>query len=540
LRTHNDDITKLHDLFDQGFMAAYRIANQNKRRGILPYLQSIYRRWYYATFVEDIPLSPANLVESICVHYDSVGEAGPLLTESYLLAHARSKSKLTGIDNKIKKYSIDNHPMVDDLRLLINNCTPHIDLHPSDSFTATQALDFGDIVSLNDPMYAAFLLEAAIEMKLIAKVPSVGVNRYKPAASSTKALAAPSREILTDIVEASITIAAKGLQNLAMLPDSLFSPSFLRSLLYKPMLTDDIFEKVYDALGYDMDEVMDFTMDEGSLSDLDVDLLAGTFMTGVLLDKFFFTPFGHFMKLIRPLYILPFNFETEITEYINVCDRPEESSIAFFAPCSSYTLTDIGLELLGVEKTDDNYLDAAKFAPFDRMKDNLFSSRESLSAFAELARHLSPMGFSAPPEEIYTFRARLESDKTIWAHVQMPTDDTLDNIYDEIVDCFGLKENGDYTFYHDKEENRFAEYASPRRAKRGRKTSDTPLSGMDFQHQKHMLLIAYNQAMPFGDAAPTIRVELEMLGAKPPDVSHDYPRISRLSSGLKEKIDTFF
>ena len=538
MRTHTDDIKKLHTLFDQNFMTAYRSANPNKRRGVLPYLQSIYRRWYYSTLIEDVPLSPANLVESICVHYSREdGDDSSKYATSYPVAHARNKSKLTGVDFRLVEYSLDNHPIVDDMRLLIRYCTPHIDLHTGDSFKAAQALELGEQVSLNDPLYAAFLLEVSLEMRLIAKVPSVGVSRFKPTARAAEILSAPCREILTDIVEASITIASKGLQNLVMLPETLFSPSFVRSLLHKPMFTDDIFEKVYDALGYDMDEVMDFTMDDDSLDSLDVDLLAGTFMTGVLLDKFFFTPFGHFMKLIRPLYILPFEFGTEITEYINVSDDPEESTIAFFAPCSSYTLTDIGLELLGIDKTEDNYLDIAKAAPFEQMKDTLFTSQESLTVFAEIAKHLSPMRFEDPPEEIYTFRVRLESEKAVWVHLQMPSDDTLHDMYEEIVDCLGLKDNNDYTFYHDKDENRFAEYASLKRAKRGRKTSDTPLEDLDFQHQKQMLLVAYNQAMPFGDAATTVRIGLEMMSVKPPDDAHDYPRVSRVSKGFRESTD---
>ena len=526
MRTHIDDIQKLHALFEQNFMAAYRSSNTNKRRGILPYLQSVYRRWYYSTLVEDVPLSPANLTESISVHY---GQAAA----TYPVAYARSKSKFTGVDMKLVEYSPDNHPMVDDMRLLVDYCTPHIDMGP-DAFKPAQALELGERVSLNDPLYAAFLLEICFEMKLITKVPSVGVSRYKPAARAVKALAAPCRDILADIVDAAITIASRGLQNLVMLPDSLFTPAFVRSLLHEPMFTDDIFAKVYDALGYDMDDMLDLTMDEDGLDSMDVDLLAGTFMTGVLLDKFFFTPFGHFMKLIRPLYILPFEFGAEIVEFINVSDDPQENTIAFFAPCSSYTLTDLGLECLDVDKTDDNYMDAAKAAPFEQMKDTIFSSREALSIFAEIAKHLSPMHIEDPPEEVYTFRVRLESDTTIWAHLQMPSDADLHDMYEEIADCMGLKDNSDYIFYHDKKENRFAEYASNKRAKRGRKTSDAFLDDLDFSHQKQMLLVAYNQKLPFGGADPTVRLELEMMGAKPPDAGQEYPRVSRVSKGLRE------
>ena len=537
MRTHLEDIQKLHALFSHNFLEAYRNINPRKRRNVLPFMQSIYRRWYYSAIIEDTPLSPANLLESICAHYGQ-----PAAT--YPVAHARNKSKLTGIDVQLTEYSLDKHPIVDDMRLLLDYCTPHVDLLESDTFTVVQALELGEQTNLNDPLYAAFLLEAALEMRLVVKVPSVGVNRFKPAGKAGHAtpadeiMAAPCKDIFREIIDAAITIASRGLQNLVMLPESLFSPAYVRSLLMVPMFTDDIFARVYEVLGYDMDEVMDFTLEEGSdMDSLDVDLLAGTFMTGVLLDKFFFTPFGHFMKLIRPLYILPFDFGSEITDYINTSDIPEEGAIAFFAPCSSYTLTDLGLECFGITKTEDNYLDAAKAVPFEQMKDTIFSSSEALGVFAEIAKHLSPLRFEEPPEDIYTFRVRLEKDTAIWAHVQMPSDSTLHDMYVEIADCLGLKDNSDYTFYHDKVENRFAEYASQRRAKRGRRTSDAQLEDLDYEHQNQMLLVAYNQALPFGDEEPTIRLQLEMLHAKPPEIGHEYPRVSRVSKGLKESLE---
>ena len=531
--SHIYHIQNLHSLFDESFMAAYREANPKKRRGALSFIQAIYRRWYYSTMIENTPLSPANIFESICRHYDK-----PPAT--YPVAHKRGKAKLAGIDIQLLEYSLDKHPIVSDMRLLIKNCTPHVDLLlEADAFSAAQALDFGEKLSLNDPHYAAFLLEVSLWMKLLVKVPSVGVNRFKPASNIDETLSTSDKILFRDIVDITIAMAAKGLQNLVMLPESLFSQAFVSSLLTAPMDTDDIFSRIYDSLGYDLDDILDMTMDmdlNEEPDSMDVDMLAGTFMTGVFLDKFFFTPFGHFMKLIRPLYVLPFEFEDEIADYVQVSNDPEEGIIAFFAPCSSYTLTDLGLEFFQVEKTEDNYIDAAKTIPFEQMKHTVFSSKEALSVFVEIARHLAPVRMEEAPEDIYTFRVRLENDTSIWAHLQMPAASTLHDLYLEITDCFELKENNDYIFYHDKDENRFAEYASSRRLKRGNKTSDIELTDLDFERQKQMLLIAYKQVVPFGGADPSTRIQLELLHQKPVDDNNEYPRISRASKKLKEEI----
>jgi len=514
-------------------MDTYREANPRKRRNALPYLQAIYRRWYYSTLVEDAPLSPANILDSICRYHNKPAALHPV-------ARMRGKAKLMGIDMELVEYSLDNHPVVGDMRLLIEYCTPHIDLGEGDVFLTASALELGAKLTLNDPHYAAYLLEVALRMKLIVKMPSVGVNRFRP--GQNKAPTLTERDLLGEIIDTTISIAARGLQDLIMLPESFFTPAFIRDLLTTPMETDEIFAQVYDVLGYDLNDLVDITMDLGSdLDGTDVDLLAGTFMTGVLLDKFFFTPFGHFLKLIRPLYVLPFEFEGEITDYVDSSDDPEESIIAFFAPCSNYTLTDMGLEYFQVEKSDDNYIDTTEIVPFDQMKDTVLSSKEALCAFAAVAKHLAPLRLGQDdqlPEEVYTFRVRLETDPAIWAHLQMPKDATLDDMYTEITEILELKDNGNYSFFHDKEENRFAEYAAPRRTKRpGGKASDAELGSLDFEHQKQMLLAAYNQSAPFVDEDPTVRVQLELLHKKPPEIGHEYPRVSRVSKGLRSEME---
>ncbi|MCL2571645.1 MAG: hypothetical protein FWE11_04510 [Defluviitaleaceae bacterium] len=536
MKTYLDYIQSLHALFDTYFMEAYREANPRRRRSTLPYLQAIYRRWYYSTIIENTPLSPANIIEAICRHH---GQSHSI----YPVARERSKAKLTGIDMELIEYSLEAHPIIDDLVLLTDFCLPYIDLTDEGIMPSDKARKLAEKLSLCDPHYGGFLLELALRMKLIIKVPSIGVNRFCVATDIKNRLLTPASDLFHEIVEATIFLSSKGLQDLVMLPESLFSVSFVRSLLVNPMETDDIFARVYEVLGYDLEDLLDITMgmkdtDDEDIDGRDMDLLAGTFMTGVYLDKFFFTPFGHFLKLIRPLYVIPFEFEGEIADYTAVNNDPEEGIIAFFAPCSSYTLTDLGIEYFGVSKTEANFLDVADAIQFENMKDSIFSSKEALEVFVAVAKHLGPIGTMQKGQgwnSIYTFRVRMESDTSVWIHLQVPESATLHQMYDEIAMHLYIKDNGDYTFYHDKEENRFAEYSSPKRAKRrGKNAEETEISKLDFEHQKQLLLVAYNQAIPFGRTNPTMQVEIELLHIKPPEEGYEYPRISRVSKGFRE------
>jgi hypothetical protein len=241
------------------------------------------------------------------------------------------------------------------------------------------------------------------------------------------------------------------------------------------------------------------------------------------------------------MYALPFAFSDEVVDYVNVCEDPDEAFVAFFAPCSSYTLTDIGLKILGVKPTPENYLDI-KELPFENMKDAIFVSEESLALFVQMAQQLAPLALAGGfPGQVHTFRIRLESDTTKWMHLHVPENFTLEHLYEEIAEYFNLKPNGDFSFFHDKTENRFAEYPSAKRAakvKSPKTTADkTTLSELDFEHMNMLLMNAYSQSAMFTNEPPTIRLQLERLSEKTPDWGEIYPQPGRMSKKMKEQME---
>lgn len=530
----------LHSLFENGFLEAYRGANNKKRRRVLPYLQAIHRRWYYATLVEHTPFSPANLMESIAAHFSEEPDKYPVVL-------LRTPAKVTGVDTKIIAYTIDNHPAVADIRRIMEYCTPHIDLYETGGFTDAQALEVAEFLSINDPHYASFLLEIAVWMKMLVKMPSLYVQRMQPSKKSPEILGRQNDELLRDIIDAAVQMTACGLRNSIPMPEHIFSESFVRSLLTHPVETDEIFARVFEVMGYDLDDLLDIgemPIPEGLSPEhlgVDMELLSGTFVMGIVLDRFFFTPFGHFLRLIRPLYAMPFAFYEEVGDYVNVSEDPEEAFVAFFAPCSSYTLTDLGLKVLGIAPTEENYFPASEM-PFDTMKDSIFVDEHALQTFVDVAQHLSPLAFfGGLPGQIYTFRVRLEADTAVWLHLQVPDNFTLANFYDEIAQCFDLKNNADFSFFHDKTENRFAEYPSEKRAAKAKNpkppAEECMLSELDFDHMNSLILAAYGQAGIFSDEPPTVRLQIERLSEKPPDFGEMYPQVGRISKKMKMQAD---
>lgn len=530
----------LHNNFEESFMNAYRDASVKKRRKALPYLQAIHRRWYYATLVEHTPFSPANLMGCIGKYFN-------VAPDTYPVATLKTPSKVTGIDYHVLSYTSQKHPAVQDLRTVIDFCTPHIDLHEAGSFHDEQALEVAELLSITDPHYASFMLEISLVMKLLSKMPSLYVQRMQPSKKSGEILARADSEVLMDIIDAAISVAASGMRMSIPMPEAIFTDAFVRSLLTTPMETDDIFARVFNILGYDIEDLLDIgsmpISDEMSPEHLglDMELLSGTFVMGIVLDRFFFTPFGHFLRIIRPMYALPFAFTEEVVDYVNVADDPEEAFVAFFAPCSSYTLTELGLEVLKTTPTENNYFDAGELK-FENMKDTIFIDDYTFATFVEMARQLSSFALSnGMPAAVYTFRVRLESDNSMWLHLQVPDNFSLAELYDEIAQHFDLKNNGDFSFFHDKIENRFAEYPSTKRAAKSKnpkpQAEECILSDLDFEHMSQLILAAYNQTFLDANSPPTVRFHLERLNEKPPDFSEEYPMVSRVSKNMRLQED---
>ena len=521
----------LHGLFDENFMTAYRKANPRRRRRLLPYMQSIYRRWYFATLAEHTPFAPANLMEGICRIFK-------INMNTYPIPMLRTSAKVTGIDFALFTCSLDLHPAAGDMRILLNLATPHLDVSEDACFTDEQALDIAEHLSINDPHYASFLLELAIRMKLLTKAPSIHIFRMQPTDKGEEIFEWDDRSLFREITETAIIMTAGALRNSMPVSEHLFTPGFVRSMLTEPIETDTLFSKIFEASGYDINDILqtgamplpgEDEIDE--YDDADLELISSTYVMGIVLDRFFFTPFGHYLRLIRPMYTLPFDINEEIEDYISVCEDPHEAFVAFFAPCSSYTLTWLGLLYFEVEPMSGNFFDTFD-SSFVNLVKTMLESDSSFRAFVDIAQYFTPpyAEEGIMLNEVYTFRVRDTDRPSMWIHLQMPTGTTLCDVYTEAEKYFDMAPGDDFTFFHDKTENHFAEYPSAKRAARAKKprkdACQTGLRDLDFVSMNQMLLVSHN-------SRPPVRLNLELMRTDPADLDERHPRVIRMSKEMK-------
>ena len=526
----------LNSNFNKNFLKVYKNASVSKRRRLIPFIHTIYRRWYYATMVEGTPLSPANMFSSICGFHG-------VEQNTHAIPVVRTPTKLVGISATTLGYTVDEHPIMEDITHIMNYCNPYIDIHEMDALTEEQALDISLLLSIKDSYYAAFLFDIILRLGLIEKVPALYVNRLNPTAKYDEFTKQKPRDMLIQVINTTIQFSSYGLRTSLQMPTAPFTNEFILEILKNPMKTDDLIQMAFASIGVDITQIMNRDIFSEEFQDSEeydeIDgLIHSMYVVGLALDKYLHTPFGYFLRLLNPLYVTPFEFEHEMTTFLDLPDDPAETFFSFYLPPELYRLTELGQALLGVAKSPSDNLYTV---PFAQMKDAVFHDETTFELFLDMAGQVFPQLFeSIALGIIYSFKVKASYKPTLWAHVKISENSSLHQLYSLIAELFGLRDNSEYSFFHDKTENLFAEYPSAKRSGRlrvARDDAETILTELNFEHMKHMVLTTYNQALPFTKDTPTKRFEIEFMGESEPNNDEDYPRVSRLSKALSVTVN---
>lgn len=532
-------LNALHGMFKEDLLSIFDDIDSPMLRKILPHAPAIFRRWYYSTLIENIHFSPANLVDTMC-HFHGAPPGTHIVTE------VSTFTKMPQLQYKLLSYSMDAHPIVADLRRLVDLCTPHIDLCEEWCFSDVQAIKYAKKLSLRDPEYAAFLLDVICKMKILVRMPSLYVQRMHVSVDADEILALPNVELLRRITDAVVELAAEGLQSALPAPVPFFHPEHIRQLIVLPQTTDDILGQVFSSLGYNLDSLlrteafdpMDDLIEEAEQM---AEIMSSIFFLGVMLDKLFFTPFGYFLKFVRPVYSIPFSIEDETEHFTDEIEDLEDGEIisAFFAPCTSYTLTDLGAEFFGVEKTEENYLDTRFVLPPEILASGALVSPIGIRVFVDAAKAAVPLNERA--DTIYTFRVCAQQIPTLWINIQIQKTATLHMLFEEVMDAFYITDDLGYNFYHGATESPFTEYVgipwleSQKKAKYSKKHSHIMLTEIDFDHMAHMILVA-----ACSDAVYNMRdinmqkFTLEWIDETAPEINVHYPYVSEASESMQQ------
>ena len=514
---YEEYVTQINKRFVGIFDSIYKKSDKYQRAKLLPCLANIYRRWYYSSLVENTYLTPANIVEALNWQYNRQPNFYPVV-------NTRTPVNYTGLSFSYQEYDRNNHPIVSDFRKIIDFCKPDIDLTESDKMPEELAYEAAKNLHMNDPCYAMYLLDLAVEMGFLVKIPSIHANRAQLVPGIEKHLAIPDEDLFDKIVNTTLRYASRSLSELIPIPTPLFDEEYLINILKEPVETDAIFQRLYDTIGVDIEDLIGLDIFE-ELDMLDMAVISGTYLLGIIIDKFFLTPFGHYLKLIRPIYMLPFDFKNEIEIYLDSYIEEDELGIAFYAPCSCYHLTKMGLEYFNVRPNPNNYLDI----------EHKLSFSDVAVLFEKVPKNLNLEAVTKIFDRetcIYTLKVRYQEDPRLWLNIDASDITSLHRLYLELAYYFDLDKQGEYTLFSDITENPFTAYSSPNQQRRPRKTSDTTLGALALE-EKQTMILSVSQPRPGGSKRKE-KWMLEVTKIHQGKPGQTYPAVTRLGKAMQD------
>ncbi|MCL2664429.1 MAG: hypothetical protein FWE82_02340 [Defluviitaleaceae bacterium] len=527
---YTEYLNRINNWFESSFGDIYRKSSKKNRVMLLPYISNIYRRWLYSSLIEGTVLTPANLVEAL--NHDNARTP-----DSLPAVALKNSQNYSGMTFEVRECTLEHHPVVSDFKKFLRFYHPDIELSPDDFMDIGDLIRASENLSLRDPHYADYLFQIALDMGYLVKIPSVYSNRAQTAPGYESRLNAPDIKLLAEIVMATISNASCMIVGLMQLPETAFTESFLLSILKKPMWLDDIYSHVYGKLG------INFFDGDGSQADrssVNAAAASGSFLMGVVLDKFFFTPFSYYLQLIRPIYPTPFDFENELRLFIDTPFDADELYTAFFTPCVQYHLTELGLILFNCVPDSENFLNVKMRLPFKPVFEQLIKLQEQAEANIGDKKTADKNGQSG---KIYEIRIKYEPNASLWLCIDVTEQTTLHRLYLELSAHFGLEPQGVYSFFADTTESPFTEYTSPQHARPTKKTNATAMADLNFEVNHKFVLVTHPGRNLLSRSAKKrnpkciTRLALEIEKIKPKQLNRFYPSVTRLSKAFREMGD---
>jgi hypothetical protein len=95
------------------------------------------------------------------------------------------------------------------------------------------------------------------------------------------------------------------------------------------------------------EELLEDTFDEHDfLAKHKIDSMEDLFIISLMLDMYFYTPFGYYLQLIQPVYINEYDIENEADDILTNSEDIQSARMQLFTPAISYDLTPLGEAVL--------------------------------------------------------------------------------------------------------------------------------------------------------------------------------------------------
>ncbi len=532
---YEQSFTSIINVFGETFLKAYKNNKMKGKTKILKFIVSFYRRWYHSAIIEDTLISPANLITEL-----NRLQGKPLCTYPIISLNSYDRISIPEVMQRV--YTIDTHPVIKDLEIFIESCYPDVELKENGIPTADHVDTLLDKVSVYDPFYVEYLGMLAVKLKLLKKSVSIYSNKAQVSEKYKKLFAKKPNEIFKAIVEASAEISSFFINQVLPLDKKYFNKEYIIKKLKEPTTTDEIFKEIYESIGLSFESIVD--MDPQDNADEFYGLImSSTFFLGIVIDKYFYTLFGFYLKIISPEYMLPYDIADDLTYAIESFKIDDEVEVSMFAPCYNYYLTELGNDFFQIQSKNKSVLNLRDDTSLDlifKLATTKLVSQSHLEKQLDLI--LDKVSESKPDLKIWELKIAFNEQKNLWIKIDVTDNFTLHDLYNEICYEFNLPIANNYIFYKDTTESPFVRFMPSKSGKRSSKSDETKLSTLEFEENHEFVLVLENTHNPFDKKAiplKQLKFHITLRKIKNINNQYSYPRVIGESKALKEMYNEF-
>lgn len=502
----NKIIDRLNEKFRSEFEDMYKSLKVQGKSCILKYIPALFKRWYYSALIEDTVITPAAITE-----YGSESE------NVYPIVRVNSINRIGSFDFKNLKYSVENHPMCEDFRAVV------------DRFESGVALDddlkmkFEDVKEINttincDGDYITYLIMLGIDMDYIEKMPSVGVEMYCTTDRAKELKNISNKELLVNLYNGALKISSSFLSDSFLDESYDITPDMLKVWLAKGDTVDKIFEEAYGNFSIDVSLAMAFE----DMDEMERALTANTYMRGLLLDKWFLTPFSSYFRFIDTVYMYEFSFYDELMYLINaektyeILGDEEIIDAAVYAPCTIYKTSKLGAEFFNINYSDKKPIVFEKISIESILKGSVEGNLKERRRILKLYKSTF---------NVCNLKISLEGNENNKYRVQIKDNMPLNEFHFLIVSLFGeyVKLDESFKFYK-LPASPFTEYTPSFMGLRGPHTDDYTIGAVLDDGEK----CYYEQTVQKGESCETYKICIELESITSNEIGVRYPNVIKL------------
>lgn len=417
---------RILDQFTNDFNSIYIHMTGRQRREIARLAPTLFVRWYYSALFQETILSPSAIIES--QRENQVYGKG---LYSLCLNVKNFSGDTLDFSFSRNYYSVEDHPIYNDLAVLYRYMSPVLYLNEDLSLKEKDICILQKNLSISDRYYVEYLFRLGGNLGMYSKMASIFEPCVQPDPEFERFFLLEPEQRFSLIIDISREICASVLNSEFPYDFCVISSDTINGFLEKPRSIDDMFISIYHSIGIDLDDILKRSND-GDVDSMDSAVISSAYYLGILMDKYFIYIFGHYLRLIRPLYSCPVSISETVNALFTTIAMDGDRKPDLFMPCTTYIHTQLG-KVLFVHDSDK----PSKHPPIPIEKIYASLVAEKLAAQACID--------TDEPETIYTFRVFLDRDKHLWKKVELEGSTPLKMVYLHLMLMFSLRAKVKYS-----------------------------------------------------------------------------------------------